>query len=246
MNQSKIEWQIGTIQRVIVETARVRTFVIALTKPIPFKSGQHVHVRLTALDGYQASRSYSIASPPKDSNHIELAVELIADGEVSSYFHEVAEIGDQVEIRGPIGGPFTWTPTFFGSLLMVAGGSGIVPIMSILRDRNLTSSNVRTVLLNSARSWDDIIYRTELEDLALKDPLLSVVYTLTRLQPHHWHGYDRRIDISMLEETISDFSKIDRVYICGNTGFVETSAHLIVALGVNPADIKTERFGPTG
>lgn len=248
MRPARLAWQTAAIERVVIETPRVRTFALRLREPMPFAAGQHVDVRLTAPDGYRASRSYSIASSPDDDGLIELSIELMPDGEVSTYFHGVSAVGDGVEIRGPVGGPFTWTPATAGPLLLIAGGSGIVPIMSMLRHRHAASANVAVpaVLLNSARSWDEIIYRTELHDMAAADPRLAVIHTLTRRQPPGWNGYSRRIDAAMIEDAISRIDEVGRAYICGSDGFVETAANQLVDRGVDPADVRTERFGPTG
>ena len=248
-------WQTAVVERVTVETYRARTFTLRLNEPRPFLAGQHYDVRLTAPDGYQAQRSYSIASAPSDRlDVIDLTVELIPDGEVSPYFHEVVEPGDALEVRGPIGGPFTWTPGMGGPLLLIAGGSGIVPLRSILAHREAVASTLPVLLLYSARTFHDIIYRPWLDELSEHGPELDVRYTLTRHQPDAWAGYDRRVDQAMLSDclsTLGDYS-VDRVsecqtlcYVCGPTGFVETVADALLAVGVPEPVIRTERFGPT-
>lgn len=241
-----LSWQLGTVERVIPENHRVKTFAFRLPEWRPFRPGQHVDVRLTAPDGYQAQRSYSIASAPEQEGVIELTIELIDDGEVSPYFHEVVEPGDAVEIRGPIGGPFTWTAPMGGPLLLVAGGSGVVPLMSMLRHRKNAGGEAPALLLYSSRSHDDIIYHQELDRMAGADAGLSVWHTLTRAQPAGWTGYRRRIDADMLREAVGQVGGAPHAYICGPTVFVEAVADGLVAVDVPPERIRTERFGPSG
>jgi ferredoxin-NADP reductase len=210
------------------------------------QAGQHVDVRLTAEDGYQAERSYSIASASEEAPRVTLTVERIDDGEVSPYLTEDLRVGDKLELRGPIGGYFVWDASMGGLLLLVAGGSGIVPLMAMLRHRAATSSSVPTRLLYSSRSLEDVMYRDELDHLVTNTTLLEVVQTLTRVQPPGWTGYTRRIDMQMLREVTWPVEQRPIAYICGPTPFVETAAASLVALGHEPARIKTERFGPTG
>jgi ferredoxin-NADP reductase len=206
--------------------------------------GQHVDVRLTADDGYQAQRSYSIASAPA-AGSLELTIEEILDGEVSPYLTEELRPGDRLELRGPIGGYFTWTEADGGPLLLVAGGSGVAPLMSMLRYRAAIGSNVPATLLYSSRSWDEIIYRQELDRLSA-DPALRVIHTLTRSHPADWAGYTRRIDAAMLADA-ADGSEAGRLaYVCGPTRLVENVANELVVLGFPTDRVKTERFGPTG
>jgi ferredoxin-NADP reductase len=206
--------------------------------------GQHVDVRLTAEDGYQAQRSYSIASAP-ERGRLELTVEDLEDGEVSPYLSEELRPGDRLELRGPIGGYFTWTENDGGPLLLVAGGSGVVPLMSMLRYRATIGSDVPATLLYSSRSWDDVIYQRELDALAA-DAGLRVVHTLTRSHPADWTGYTRRIDAAMLEEVAGANGAAGLAYVCGPTRLVENVASDLVALGFPAHRVKTERFGPTG
>jgi ferredoxin-NADP reductase len=210
------------------------------------RAGQHVDVRLTAEDGYQAERSYSIASPPEEAPRVTLTVERLDDGEVSPYLTNELRAGDKLELRGPIGGYFVWEAHLGGPLLLVAGGSGIVPLMAMLRHRAAVGSTIPTRLLYSSRSSDDVIYRDELERLVKSSTLLEVVQTLTRVQPPGWTGYARRIDTQMLREVAWPLDQRPLMFICGPTPFVETAATSLVALGHDPARIKTERFGPTG
>jgi ferredoxin-NADP reductase len=241
-----LEWQISTVVKVKVETSNVKTFTLALPDWTPHRAGQHYDVRLTAPDGYQAQRSYSVASSPEQKGEIELTVERLADGEVSTYLHDVLIVGDQVELRGPIGGYFVWEARMGGPLLLVAGGSGIVPLMAMLRHRKATGSQVPVHLLYSSRTYEDVIYRDELERLSKDHSGLEIFHTLTRAQPMDWKGYSRRIDLRMLEEATRPFGKELKAYICGPTAMVEGVANGLVTLGIPPDHIRTERFGPTG
>jgi len=240
-----LAWQISTVTAIRVETAEVTSFTLELPSWRPHRAGQHYDVRLTAADGYQAQRSYSIASPPSRSGEVDLTIEKIADGEVSPYFHDTVAVGDKVEVRGPIGGYFVWEPAFGGPLLLVAGGSGVVPLMAMLRERASADPRPPAVLLYSSRNFDDVIYRDELAALAAADTGLRVIQTLTRSQPAGWTGYDRRIDRPMLSEAIAAAGPAPLVYICGPTLLVEAAANGLVELGVPPAQVRTERFGPT-
>ena len=241
-----LEWQISTVTRVKQENQNVKTFTLSLPNWMPHKAGQHYDVRLTAPDGYQAQRSYSIASNPEQKGEIELTVERLEEGEVSTYLHDVLIVGDQVELRGPIGGYFVWEANLGGPLFLVAGGSGIVPLMAMIRHRHAVGSNVPTRLLYSSRSYDDIIYRDELGTLQEAHSGLEVFHTLTRGIPPNWEGYQRRIDLPMLEEVIKPFGNQLIAYICGPTTLVEGVANGLVKLGITPEHVRTERFGPTG
>jgi len=210
------------------------------------QAGQHVDVRLTSADGYQAERSYSIASPPEEAPRVTLTVERLDDGEVSPYLTEELRVGDKLELRGPIGGYFVWEAQMGGPLLLVAGGSGIVPLMAMLRHRAAAGNSVPTRLLYSSRSLEDVIYRDELERFVKSSTMLEVVHILTRAQPPGWTGYARRIDTQMLREVAWPVGQHPLAFICGPTPFVETAAASLVTLGYEPARIKTERFGPTG
>jgi len=203
-----------------------------------------VDVRLTAEDGYQAQRSYSIASAPEDE-HLALTVERLEDGEVSPYLVGELRPGDELELRGPIGGYFVWEQTLGGPLLLIAGGSGIVPLRAMLRHHRAAGSDVPARLLYSARSLEDVIYGDELTSLASGDAV-DVHFTLTRAQPEGWQGYARRVDRELLEEVAWPPSARPLVYVCGPTAFVETVAEALVELGHEPGMIKTERFGATG
>jgi ferredoxin-NADP reductase len=241
----RLDWQVGTVTALLVETPRTKSLVLDVPGWSGHVAGQHVDVRLTAEDGYQAQRSYSIASPPEE-RHITLTVERLDDGEVSPYLVDGLAPGDPVELRGPIGGYFTWQVADGGPLLLVAGGSGIAPLMAMLRHRAAQASTLPTRLLFSSRDFDEIIYRPELERLATADPTLCVVHTLTRRQPPGWSGYQRRIDKPMLAEVAWPASQEPQVFICGPTPLVEAVASTLVTLGHEPLRIKTERFGATG
>jgi ferredoxin-NADP reductase len=207
-------------------------------------AGQHVDVRLTAEDGYQAQRSYSIASAPEDPD-VELTIERIDDGEVSPYLTEEARAGDELELRGPIGGYFVWRSVLEEPLLLVGGGSGLVPLMAMLRHRRAAGSAVDARLLLSARTVDDVLYREEVADLAAGSA--QVLITLTRAPaPPGWEGWTRRIDREMLAAVGPGPERRPRIYVCGPTPFVEEAARLLVELGHEPAAVHTERFGPTG
>jgi len=239
----RLNWQLADVIDVVVETPHVKTIVFDVPGWPGHRAGQHVDVRLTAEDGYQAERSYSIASAP-NSSRIELTVERLDDGEVSPYLTDELRRGDQIELRGPIGGYFVWEPANDGPLLLVAGGSGVVPLMAMIRTRAATGNDTETRLLLSSRAWDDVIYRDELE--RLNGNGLQVVHTLTRFQPPGWSGYARRVDAEMLAEVGPSPAERPRAYVCGPTPFVEAVAEALVRLGHDPRAIKTERFGPTG
>ncbi len=226
------------------ETPRVRTLVLAAPAWPEHRAGQHLDLRLTAEDGYQAQRSYSLASPPGEAPAI--TVERLADGEISPYLVDEARPGDRFEIRGPIGGYFVWEAADGGPLFLAAGGSGIVPLMAIVRHRARTGSEAPVRLLSSSRSWEDVIYREELCELGERDDGLEVVHTLTRSQPPGWTGYRRRVDRELLREVAWPATDGPLAFVCGPTAFVEIVASGLVELGYPPERVKTERFGPTG
>jgi ferredoxin-NADP reductase len=206
--------------------------------------GQHVDIRLTAEDGYQAQRSYSIATPAH-GERLELTVERLDDGEVSPYLTDELRPGDQIELRGPIGGYFVWEPRLGGPLLLVAGGSGVVPLMAMLRARMAAAADVPVRMLLSSRTGGDVIYRDELERIG-GSPGVEITHTLTRSQPPGWTGYARRVDRDMLAEVAWPPGDAPQIFVCGPTGFVEATADALVGLGHDPLQIRTERFGPTG
>ena len=244
---SRLEWRVATVAAVHNETRRARTLVLDVPQWPGHHAGQHVDVRLVAEDGYQAQRSYSIASPPERGT-VELTVERLEDGEVSPYLCDVLGVGDGVEVRGPIGGYFVWDFTQAGPLWLVAGGSGIVPLMAMLRHHAAAPAEIRARspvrLLYSARSLSDVIYHDELRERSKPD--MKVVLVLTREAPADWKGYRRRIDREMLEEVGWPPSEAPRVFVCGPTPLVESVANLLVQIGHEPMLVRTERFGPTG
>jgi ferredoxin-NADP reductase len=239
----RLNWQPATVVESSVETARVKTIAFDVEGWTGHRAGQHVDIRLTSEDGYVAERSYSIASQA-DSPRVDLTVERLDDGEVSPYLTDELRPGDRIELRGPVGGYFVWEPKEGGPVLLVGGGSGVVPLMAMLRTRVAAGSDAEMRLLLSWRSWDDVIYRDELE--RLNGDGIKVVHTLTRAQPPGWTGYARRVDQDMLAEVGPAKDAKPRIYVCGPTPFVEAVATVLVALGHEPLSVKTERFGPTG
>ncbi len=241
-----IEWQLATVTATHDETPTVRSFTLGLPGWAGHRPGQHVDLRLTAEDGYSVERSYSIASQPERSGEVDLTVERIEGGEVSPFMHDVVVPGDRLEVRGPIGGYFVWEAPLGGPLLLVAGGSGVVPLMAMARHRASAGSSIPARLLFSSRGEDEIIYRHELDRLADAGDGFAVVHTLTRRQPPGWAGYARRIDEPMLADVLEPLGAAARAYACGPTALVETVANALVRLGLPPDRIRTERFGPTG
>jgi ferredoxin-NADP reductase len=246
MAQPVLEWQAGTVTSIRPETRQTKSFTLALPKWMAHRAGMHYDVRLTAPDGYQTERSYSVASAPERVGVIELTVERIADGEVSPYLHDVIVAGDQLEVRGPIGGYFVWEVALGGPLLLIGGGSGVVPLMAMLRHRAVQHSSLPTRILYSSRTPDDVIYRAELDALAASDRSFEAFFTFTRQAPAGWSGYRRRIDAAMLGEVIKPFGSRARVYVCGPTLLVEAVANALVQMQLPMEHIRTERFGPTG
>jgi ferredoxin-NADP reductase len=239
----RLNWQLGTVVELVDETARTKSLMLEVPQWQGHQAGQHVDVRLTAEDGYQAQRSYSIASAPEDT-HLELTVERLDDGEVSPYLVDVLAAGDQLELRGPIGGYFVWDGTM-GSppLLMLAGGSGVVPFRSMLRHRMAVNSDTPTRLVYSSRSLGDVIYSSELSGA---DAGVDVELVLTREWPEDWSGHRGRVSPELLRKLAWPADQHPAVYICGPNAFVEAMASALVEQGHNPRHIKTERFGPTG
>jgi len=239
--RGRLTWQTATVSSVLDETAKVRTLSLEVPDWAGHRAGQHLDVRLTSEDGYRAERSYSIASAPGEP--VAITVERLDNGEVSPYLTEDVRPGDQFEIRGPIGGYFVWDPVDGGPLLLLAGGSGIVPLRAILRHRTREESPVPVRLLYSSRGWADVIYRGELDQ---RTPGVAVIHTLTREQPAGWAGYARRVDQQMLSDVAWPAAQAPQAYACGPTSFVESVASGLVALGYPPGRVKTERFGATG
>jgi ferredoxin-NADP reductase len=235
----RLTWLAATVAATNEETPRVHTLTLDVAGWGGHRAGQHLDVRLTAEDGYQAERSYSIASAPGDP--LAITVERLEDGEVSPYLVDDVAEGDVFELRGPIGGYFVWDGDEPEPVLLVAGGSGVVPLMAMARHRAQVGSTAPMRLLYSSRTWDDVIYRDELETLGIE-----VVHTLTRQQPPGWSGYSRRIDDELLREIAFPAADEPRVYVCGSTRFVDAAADGLVRLGYDPRSIRTERFGATG
>ena len=241
-----LNWQIASITNIKPETATVKTFTLKLPSWMRHRAGQHYDIRLTAEDGYQTQRSYSIASEPERTGEVDITVERIEDGEVSTYLHDVVIPGDRVEVRGPIGGYFVWEASMSDPLLLIAGGSGVVPLMAMLRHRAATGANNPTALLYSSRNFEDVIYYNELDMLSKSNGGPRVFHTLTRSQPADWKGYARRIDETMLKEVTGPLGRTAQVFICGPTLMVESAANVLVKIGIDSNRIRTERFGPTG
>jgi len=237
----RLSWEVATVTAVTMETPTVATIGLGVPSWPGHRAGQHLDVKLTAEDGYSAERSYSIAAAADDP--VAITVERLDDGEVSPYLTEDVRVGDELEIRGPVGGYFVWEKDDGGPLLLVAGGSGIVPLRAILRQREHTGSDVPVRLLYSARTQSELIYRDELDGY---HDGVEIIYTLTREQPAGWTGYTRRVDGAVLTETAWPAGKNPLAFVCGPTSFVETVAGGLVALGYDPSRVKTERFGGTG
>ncbi len=243
--RGRLNWSLGKVVDIVDETPRVKSISLEVPDWPGHRAGQHVDVRLTAEDGYQAQRSYSIASPPEDPR-VVITVERISDGEVSPYLVDELVVGDEFEIRGPIGGYFVWEANRTEPLLLVAGGSGVVPLMAMVRHRAAASSGVPARLLYSSRAFEDVIYRMDLEGLSQQGDGFEAIHTLTRSQPPGWKGYSRRVDSEMLSEVAWPAEEMPSIFICGPTPFVEAVAGTLTSLGHDPKRVKTERFGPTG
>jgi ferredoxin-NADP reductase len=235
----RLTWLAATVTAAREETPRVRTLELDAPGWQTHRAGQHLDVRLTAEDGYQAERSYSVASAPGEP--LAITVERLEDGEVSPYLVDEVRDGDVFEVRGPIGGYFVWDGDEPEPVLLIAGGSGVVPLAAMARQRGRVGSDTPMRLLYSSRSWEEVIYRDDLEQLGIE-----VVYTLTREQPPGWQGYARRIDDDLLSEVMFPAAERPRVYVCGSTRFVDAAADGLVRLGYDPIWIRTERFGATG
>jgi ferredoxin-NADP reductase len=242
----RLSWQLAEVLATRTETGRTKSITLAVPNWPGHRAGQHVDVRLSSEDGYHAERSYSIASAPEAQPQLMITVERLDSGEVSPYLTEELRVGDRLEMRGPIGGYFVWEAMMGGPLLLVAGGSGIVPLMAMIRHRVAAGSTVPTRLLYSSRTYEDIIFRDELEQLSKSANMLEVTHTLTREAPSGWTGYHRRIDEEMLRDTAFPSDQYPLIFLCGPTPFVETAATLLVRVGHDAKRIKTERFGPTG
>ena len=241
----RLEWQLAQVREMIAETYRVKSLVLQVPNWLGHLPGQHLDIRLTGEDGYQAQRSYSIASPPEDEL-LTLTVERVTDGEVSPYLVDDLRVGDKFELRGPIGGHFVWTVAARGPLWLLAGGSGIVPLMAMLRHRARRKLHAQALLLYSSRSLEDVIYRQELDMMVRGDPDFRVLNTLTRKHPEEWKGHRGRIDKALLAEAGFPPQLKPNIFVCGSGPFVEDVSGFLVELGHDPLLIKTERFGPSG
>jgi ferredoxin-NADP reductase len=239
-----VRWQDAVITRIVDRTPRIKSFFLLLSHPFALRAGQHVDIRLTASDGYRAERSYSVASAPEDSGELELAIEKVDQGEVSSFFHDIAMVGDTIELRGPIGGYFVWHVTDGGPLFLVGGGSGTVPLVSMLRHRRANKSTVPTLLLVSARTWADVPFRDELLQYAMDDPSFGLVFAITREPARRPGDYMRRIDGTVVGELIARLPEAPKAaFVCGTNAFVNAAADGAVAAGIPAALIHTERYG---
>jgi ferredoxin-NADP reductase len=241
-----ITWQLATVAALHDETPRVKTISLNVPGWTGHRPGQHVDIRLTAQDGYQAERSYSIASAPTDQPQIELTVERVKDGEVSPFLIDEVMLGDRFEVRGPIGGYFVWDAKAADPLLLIGGGSGVVPLMAMIRERARVRSGTPCTLLYSSRTPEDVIYAAELEQLAARNDGLRVLYTYTRAQPPGWTGYARRLDAAMIGDVLGRTGRMVQSFVCGPTPLVEAAAEALVGQGLTPGQVKTERFGPSG
>lgn len=244
-----ISWQTAIVRRIVQQTPRVKSFFMELPRPFAFIAGQHVDIRLTAPDGYQAQRSYSIASAPEHPGPIEVTIDRLDDGEVSPFFHDVAAVGDEIEVRGPFGGYFIWSAEPRESLrnepvLLVGGGSGVVPLMSIVRHRAARQSRTPMLLIFSARTWDDLIYREELLAMAARRDGFELAIALTREPARRPGDHSRRIDADLAREALVRLPmKPTLVFVCGSNPFVESAASSLMAAGVPGEIIRTERYG---
>jgi ferredoxin-NADP reductase len=244
LQAAHVPWQDAVIERIERQTTRVKSFFLRPPNWRPFRAGQHLDIRLTAPDGYQVQRSYSVASAPGLEGLYEVAVERLADGEVSPFFHDVAEVGDAIEIRGPFGGHFAWSIEDGGPLLLIGGGSGVAPLMSILRHRAEVDGAVPMVLVYAARTWDDVIFREELIARDAAEAEFTLLLSLSRDTARRTQDVGRRIDASLLEATLARFDAAPRLtFVCGSNAFVEAIAGQLLDLDLSPEIIRIERFG---
>ncbi len=244
MTEPKLRWQQATISAIGPLTRRIKSFGFTPSEPFAFRAGQHVDVRLTAPDGDSAERSYSIASAPEAGDGFDLAIERLDDGEVSPFFHDVAAVGDAIELRGPIGGHFVWSVEDGGPILLIGGGSGVVPLMAMLRHRAAQGADIPMSLLYSARTSDEIIYRDELLAADAKGDGFALALALTREPSKRSGDYSRRIDAAMLSEFLARLPEFPRrTFVCGSNRFVEAATQAAIAAGLAPGTIRTERYG---
>jgi ferredoxin-NADP reductase len=239
-----VQWQEAVIERIERQTEGVKGFLLRPRTWLSFRAGQHLDLRLTAPDGYQAQRSYSVASAPELEALYELVVERLEDGEVSPFLHDVAEVGDAIEIRGPIGGHFAWGPEDGGPLLLIGGGSGVAPLMSIVRHRAAVGRDIAVVLLQAARTWDDVIFREELIARDAAEANFTLLLSLSRDTARRPQDFGRRIDASLLNITLARLGTDPRLtFACGSNAFVEAVTGYLLDQGLDPKTVRTERFG---
>jgi ferredoxin-NADP reductase len=247
MSEGPVRWQTATVIDIVARTPRIKSYFLSLEQPFAFTAGQHVDIRLTAPDGYQAMRSYSIASAPEYGTSIELAVEYLKEGEVSGFMHDVVVVGDEIEVRGPLGGHFVWSVADGGPLLLLGGGSGVVPLVSMVRHlkaAHLAASTVPALLLLSARTWDEALYRDELSSLNEEMPGFKFVLSLTRETAERGQDFTRRIDAAMVSDVVKRLpGPPAHVFVCGSNAYVNAAADGAIAAGIPAAMIKTERYG---
>jgi ferredoxin-NADP reductase len=244
VDPGNVAWQEATIERIVPQTPSVKSVFLRPTAWRPFFAGQHVDIRLTAPDGYQAQRSYSIASAPEAAGAYELAIEKIGDGEVSPYFHDVAEPSDTIEVRGPVGGHFVWHSEDGGPVLLIGGGSGVAPLMSMLRHRAAQGGGERLLLVHAARAWDDVLFREELVSIEATQGGVDVLFALSRDTPRRPRDHAGRIDEAFLAHALDQLGEPPRsVFVCGSNPFVEAVTAPLLRLGVPPGRVRTERYG---
>jgi ferredoxin-NADP reductase len=244
VTEPRLRWQPARIAAIVPLTRRIKSFFFTPAEPFRFRAGQHVDVRLTAPDGYQAERSYSIASAPGSGDRFELAIERLEDGEVSPFFHDVAAVGDEIELRGPIGGHFVWSVEDGGPILLIGGGSGVVPLLSMLRYRAAEGAKTPMGLLYSARTEDELIYRDELLSMQSSANGFALAFTLTRETARRAGDFSRRIDAAMVSEFVAKLLDMPlRTYVCGSNRFVEAATEAAMSAGILAATIRTERYG---
>ena len=237
-------WQKSVVEKIVQQTPAIKSFFLRLGDPFTHVAGQHVDVRLTAPDGYMAMRSYSIASPPDGSGIVELAIERLSDGEVSPFFHDVAAVGDEIELRGPLGGHFLWPEDAAEPVFLIGAGSGLVPLMAMIRQRRIGAQNVPTALLLSARTARDVLYAKELQAIEFDDPSFVLSLAITREAPTRETDFARRIDGAMVQEVITRLPRTPaHVFVCGSNGFVNIATDGALLAGLAAATIKTERYG---
>jgi ferredoxin-NADP reductase len=244
VSSTPMSWQTGTVVAIHNLTPRIKRFTLALQTSFSFQAGQHVDLRLTAENGYSAVRSYSIASSPTGSQEIELAIERLDNGEISPFFHDVVAVGDEIELRGPIGGHFVWKPSDGGPLLLIGGGAGVVPLMAMVRQRQQGAGNVPITLLLSSRTWDETPYRDELLAHHRAGNGFTLILTLTRGTARRMGDYSHRINHGMIAEILERSQTMPKlVFICGANAFVNTAADSILASKISSDSIRTERYG---